>query len=364
LLPAQTPDAPEVALPPVIEGAEAAEPGQVRCPHCGMESRAGPTCEWCNKDLPGAVASPAAERAAAPTARWIAIHRVDLVACLRTAAVLAVVPVLGLQAQAYVLRAVSGLLGGARGLTPLRIGGAMRGTIISVLFALVVALIGTLVTVGAFNLVARLTNGFRIRLREPVSWAAGTRELARVSPLWALVVGGLGGAFAGLVAATLLLVVMQGMKSAWRGTVPSLDLSGTGQLLVILPVWYALAGGVGMAVSSLIYNVITPMWGGIGLEVEPLHQPSGADRTPLASAAEGPVRVRGIDVVRSGLVGAIAWLVAVAAGALLGLLLGGFPSLRVLIGNVVFAFVVGVVAAGIYNLVGLIMGGLEVETSG
>ncbi len=370
LPPAAGAAATEVPLPPVIEEAEVVQQGQVRCPHCGMESQPGLACEWCNQDLLGAAepggqppAAPPQARVA-PTARWVAIHRVDLVACLRTAAVLAVVPVLALQAQAYALRVLGGLLGAGRGFTAFRIGGAMRGTIVSVLFALAAALIGTLVVVGAFNLVARLTNGFRIRLREPVSWAVGTRELARISPLWALVVGALSGAFAGLAAATLFVVLMQGLRSALRGAMPSPDLSETGQLLVIVPLWYALVGGISMAASSLIYNVIAPMWGGIGFEAEPLQEASGPGQGPLHAAAEGRVRVRGIDVLRSGLVGAIAWLVAVVAVSLLMLLMGGPPSLRVLVGNVIFAFIVGLVAAGIYNLVGLLTGGLEVETRG
>lgn len=360
----------DVPLPPVIEEVETVQQGPVQCPHCGMLSRPGLTCEWCNQDLRSA-AEPAGLPSAAPpsaraglTARWVAIHRVDLVACLRTAAVLAVVPVVALQGQAYALRAVGGLLGGAGSFTGFRMAGAMRGTVISVIFAVAAALIGTLVIVSAFNLVARLTNGFRIRLREPVSWGAGTRELARVSPLWALVVGGLGGAFGGLAVATLFVVLMEVLRSALRGAVFSPDLSETGQLLLVLPAWYALVGGIGMTASSLIYNVIAPMWGGIGFEAEPLHELSGPGQAPAQSGAEGRVRVRTIDVMRSGLVGVIAWLVAVAIVSLLMLLMGAPPSLRVLVGNMIFAFIIGVVAAGIYNLVGLLTGGLEVETRG
>ncbi len=253
----------------IIEEEELHHEGQVQCPHCHMATRQGPICEWCNQALapagapaPGQPASPpppmAPSRSAATAAGGALIHALDPGSYLKNVVVLGFVYVLLSQGVGFLFGSVRALGKGPTGL-------ALNRPMAAPQFVMV--LIGTMIGSGlllvVFNLVARWTNGFPLRFREPTDWSAGTRELKRVSPLSGLLVGLVTGAVVGL----LLAVVVNGiLGGVLRSVAPTARSATMGALLLLVPLWSAVWSGVLTAVLCLVYNLLAQAWGGVRFE--------------------------------------------------------------------------------------------------
>ena len=141
----------------------------------------------------------------------------------------------------------------------------------------VAAAVGACISVLVFNLVAKWTKGVPLRFKQAAAWPVGLQELRRVTPFSALKVGAVIGAVFGIVAGLIVLVVFQGLGSAFSnmpssgpgGSNPFASMSpgtiGVGMALA-MPVFYAIAMGVSFVIWSLLYNALSNAWGGIKFE--------------------------------------------------------------------------------------------------
>jgi hypothetical protein len=233
-----------------------------------MATRQGPVCEWCNQALapagaPGEPVPPPSPMAPARPMGAITdravIQYVEPLSYLKNAAVLALVYVAISQGIGYALRGAVGRFGSPSGF-PLM---ATGGTALSFVISLVTTLVAACLLVFVFNVVARWTNGFPVRFREQTAWAATTRELTRIDPVSALLVGlvtgAIGGLLVGVLGAVLVTAAMRfpGAPTAVSG-VPIAAL-----MLLGVPVWCGVWSGLAGAVLSLIYNLLAPAWGGV-----------------------------------------------------------------------------------------------------
>lgn len=244
------------------------------------------------------------------------------------------------------------------------------------LFTLIMVPASFWATAHVFNLVVKWPGGLPIRFREPVDWEPGTRELTRVGPLSALLVGLITSAVGGLAAAIggamFALIRPEAPAGIWAGGRAALT-------LLLAPVCLGVLSGALNGVSSLAYNLLAPMWGGIGFEAAPLQQPSRGERSPTPTTEDRRPRVQAIGWWQWGLVSAIAAPIVALIALVVEVIVSGpvawalaIPAIlvalpRMVIGlpiSVIAGFIGGALAALVYNLAGLITGGLEVETRG
>ncbi len=361
---------------------DAHEEGWVECPHCHVATRPGLTCEWCH----GALAPPRAAAAGEPVlppppmappqpstvaTRAALVHALNAGSYLKNAAVLVAAYVLLTQGLGYLV----GTLGGGALVKTLGGGAPFASAGVSAAnfaITLAVSLLGAGLVLPAVNVVARWTGGIPLRFRESADWPTGVRELRSVSPISGLRVGLVTGAVWGLV---MEVVLAAGMMVPVRGAGgPSIAM---GWVFVVVFLSCALGTPAATATLCLVYNLLAQAWGGIRFETAVGQR---TEACPMRNDGTARARVAGVGVWQWGLIGGAA-LVAPAvivfvAGLAVTLLMQshvtgppvGVGSLGMLpiflIAYPVIGCIAGMVAALIYNLAGVTVGGLEIETSG
>jgi len=292
---------------------------------------------------------------------------------IKNVAVLSVVYVVVTNGLAYALRLVqSG--GSPFGFTPF-LGGA---TALNVVGGLVGAVLGACLTVVVFNWVAGRSNGFPVRFRAPAPWASGTRELKRVGPVSAMVTGALAGAAGGLLVVVLVLVLEGALSSAMGGGFGSQGAAAAAVMLVAMPVGMGVWTGLVALGLSALYNVLAPAWGGIQFE-SAIAPAAGLGHSVRPD--DRAARVSGVGVWQTGLIVAAEALVLAVIVVVITLV--GLSGLRsaagmgamaaagsvvtvvvMLVVYPVLGFISGAVTALVYNLAGLVAGGVEIEAVG
>lgn len=292
---------------------------------------------------------------------------------IKNAAALAVVYVVATNGLRYAL----GLLR-AGGFPAVGVPFGAGASVLNLVIGIGSAVLGVCLAVVVFNWLAGQGDGFPLRFRAPAPWTSGTRELRRMSPGSAMCTGALAGAFLGLLLGLCALVLLGGLAGALGG--------GTGWQVGALAAGMLLGVPVGMGVwtglvalgLSALYNVLAPAWGGIQFQ-------SAIASTAVAEygvrPAERSARVSGIGVWQTGVIGAAEALVVSVFAIVLVLLpmsrLTPSPGLGpmtaagsvvtvvvMLVVYPVLGFISGVVTALVYNLAGLVAGGVEIEAVG
>jgi hypothetical protein len=292
---------------------------------------------------------------------------------IKNVAVLSVVYVVVTNGLAYVLRLLQPG-GSVPGVTPF-LGGA---TALNVVFGLIGAVLGACLTVVVFNWVAGRGSGFPVRFRAPAPWVSGTRELRRIGPVSAMITGALGGAAGGLLVMLLALVLGGALSGAMGGGFGSQGAAAAAVLLVGMPVGMGVWLGLVALGLSALYNVLAPAWGGVQFEsaIAPAAGLGHSVRPDDRSA-----RVSGVGVWQTGLIVAAEALVLAVivivivlvgmssfmSGAGMGAMAAAGSVVAVAAALVVYpvlGFISGAVTALVFNLAGLIAGGVEVEAVG
>jgi len=378
--PAPGPVPPPPPFPPAPRGGpvveeEAPEAGGPRCPSCGMVTRQGRVCEWCNATLAAPAPPPPAvpppppspmSEARAGMADGALVQYVAPGPFIKNLAVLSVVYVAVTNGLAF------GLQGLLSGRSPLGFMPFMGGaSALNVVIGIVASILSVCLTVVIFNWVAGWGSGFPVRFRAPAPWASGTRELRRIGPVSAMVTGALVGAVGGLLLGLLMLVAVAVLASVSGGAYGSAGMTVVAAMLLGVP----LGSGVWMGLVALglsaLYNVLAPAWGGIQF------QSAIASTAHGVPGADGPPRASGVGAWQTGVIVAAEALVFAVFGVVIALV--GMSGLRsagmgpmagagsavmvvaMLVIYPVLGFISGAVTALIYNLAGLIAGGVEIE---
>jgi len=202
----------------------------------------------------------APRRTGAVTDRAV-IQYVDPVSYLKNAAALSLVYVVISQGIGYAFRAAGRFA--TQAAFPLL---PTAGSALQIGISLIATLVGVTLLVFIFNIVARWTNGFPIRFREQANWTAATRELSRVNPVSALLVGLLTGAIGGLLLGALMAALMTVVARFAGGSTAMSGIPIAAIMLLGVPLWCAVWTGLLSAVLSLVYNLLAPAWGGVRFE--------------------------------------------------------------------------------------------------
>jgi hypothetical protein len=266
-------------------------------------------------------------------------------------------------------------LGGPEAVVPL-LWAAVTG-IQGILFSLIFPPAAAWAAARVFNWVAAWPGGVPIHFRRPVDWEPGARELTHVGLRSALPV-------ALIPALGMTPMVVIGSMATLIQPLLSGASAKPGQALAVLLVSAvpAVLSSLATAAYIVAYNLLARLTGGIAFRLTPLKEPLGEEPGSTPITPERRPRVKAIGWWQCGLVFAMAapvvklvellvrFIIAgpIAWAGLAYQLMGALAALPGIASGLVAAatagFIAGAIAALMYNAIGLLTGGVEIETRG